>query len=265
MSSAAAVLTEEPVSRIRWPAIIAGAVAAAGVSFTLHAFAAGIGLSVLSAAPTWRESSAALWSLSGIYVVFASVCAFAVGGYIAGRMRRRLSIDSTEVEGIDGMHGLITWALAVVIAAILAVVVFSYRQTIAAYPVNGGSYTVAKENLGTWPGLLAAAALMIDYVLNVAVGNELIDVIDRRRRDLGGLERRQTFGEITAGNELADWPLRLLVVGQSRAVTGEPGIFCHLGDADGRIQPFRHRLHRARDRKPAAVTGAVDVARACDV
>jgi len=43
MSSAAAVLTEEPVSRIRWPAIIAGAVAAAGVSFTLHAFAAGIG------------------------------------------------------------------------------------------------------------------------------------------------------------------------------------------------------------------------------
>src|SRR5438270_1034774 len=47
---------------------------------------------------------------------------------------------------------------------------FSYRQTIAAYPVNGGSYTVAKENLGTWPGLLAAAALMIDYVLNVAVG-----------------------------------------------------------------------------------------------
>src|SRR5438270_2857577 len=47
---------------------------------------------------------------------------------------------------------------------------FSYRQTIAAYPVNGGSYTVAKENLGTWPGLMAAAALMIDYVLNVAVG-----------------------------------------------------------------------------------------------
>jgi amino acid transporter len=47
---------------------------------------------------------------------------------------------------------------------------FSYRQTIAAYPVNGGSYTVAKENLGTWASLFAAAALMIDYVLTVAVG-----------------------------------------------------------------------------------------------
>ncbi len=47
---------------------------------------------------------------------------------------------------------------------------FSYRQIIAAYPVNGGSFTVAKENLGTLPSLFAAAALMVDYVLTVAVG-----------------------------------------------------------------------------------------------
>src|SRR3954467_7839542 len=60
--------------------------------------------------------------------------------------------------------------ITLVILALLAILYFSYRQTIAAYPVNGGSYTVAKENLGVWPGLLAAAALMIDYVLNVAVG-----------------------------------------------------------------------------------------------
>jgi amino acid transporter len=54
--------------------------------------------------------------------------------------------------------------------ALLLVVYFSYRQTIAAYPHGGGSYTVAKENLGTIPGLLAAAALLLDYVLVVAVG-----------------------------------------------------------------------------------------------
>ncbi len=53
---------------------------------------------------------------------------------------------------------------------LLAIVYFSYRQTIAAYPGGGGSYTVASENLGTYPGLLAAAALMIDYVLTAAVG-----------------------------------------------------------------------------------------------
>jgi amino acid transporter len=56
------------------------------------------------------------------------------------------------------------------IVILLGVVYVSYRQTIAAYPQGGGSYTVARENLGTNPGLLAAAALMTDYVLNVAVG-----------------------------------------------------------------------------------------------
>ena len=56
------------------------------------------------------------------------------------------------------------------ICVLLAIVYLSYRQTIAAYPSGGGSYTVARENLGRNPGLLAAAALMIDYLLNVAVG-----------------------------------------------------------------------------------------------
>ena len=56
-----------------------------------------------------------------------------------------------------------------VIAITLAIVVFSYRQTIHAYPSGGGAYIVAKENLGTLPSLVAAASLLIDYVLTVAV------------------------------------------------------------------------------------------------
>ena len=56
------------------------------------------------------------------------------------------------------------------IIILLAIVYFSYRQTIAAYPTGGGSYTVARQNLGEFSGLLAAAALMIDYVLTAAVG-----------------------------------------------------------------------------------------------
>ena len=56
------------------------------------------------------------------------------------------------------------------IVALLLVLYLSYRQTIAAYPSNGGAFSVARENLGTNASLLAAAALMIDYVLNVAVG-----------------------------------------------------------------------------------------------
>jgi amino acid transporter len=56
------------------------------------------------------------------------------------------------------------------IVVLLGILYFSYRQTIAAYPGGGGSYTVARENLGSAAGLLAAAALMIDYVLTAAVG-----------------------------------------------------------------------------------------------
>jgi amino acid transporter len=60
--------------------------------------------------------------------------------------------------------------ISVSIIVLLTIVYFSYRQTIQAYPGGGGSYTVARQNLGASAGLLAAAALMIDYVLVVAVG-----------------------------------------------------------------------------------------------
>lgn len=69
--------------------------------------------------------------------------------------------------GMAGEHLILPVMTAIII--LLALVFFSYRQTIEAYPHGGGSYTVATENLGTGPGLLAAAALMIDYILTVAV------------------------------------------------------------------------------------------------
>src|SRR5256886_3505886 len=59
--------------------------------------------------------------------------------------------------------------VAVAIAGLLAVVAISYQQTIHAYPSGGGSYIVARANLGPTPGLVAAAALLIDYVLTVSV------------------------------------------------------------------------------------------------
>jgi len=59
--------------------------------------------------------------------------------------------------------------ISAVIVALLVLVALSYRQTIFAYPNGGGSYTVAKDNLGTMPGLVAAAALLTDYILTVAV------------------------------------------------------------------------------------------------
>jgi amino acid transporter len=70
--------------------------------------------------------------------------------------------------GGAGALGLVS-PIALTIAAILAIVVFSYRQTIHAYPSGGGAYIVSKENLGDLPALVAASSLLIDYVLTVAV------------------------------------------------------------------------------------------------
>ena len=70
--------------------------------------------------------------------------------------------------GLLGVREIVPISLAIL--GLLIIVYFSYRQTIEAYPQGGGSFTVASENLGDGAGLLAAAALMIDYVLTAAVG-----------------------------------------------------------------------------------------------
>ncbi len=70
--------------------------------------------------------------------------------------------------GMAGVAYIVPISLSIIV--LLGIVYFSYRQTIEAYPMGGGSYTVASENLGVWPGLLAAASLMVDYILTAAVG-----------------------------------------------------------------------------------------------
>src|SRR5271170_8024974 len=70
--------------------------------------------------------------------------------------------------GLLGVRYLVPISVAII--TLLVIVYFSYRQTIAAYPNGGGSYTVARFNLGASASLLAAAALLADYVLTAAVG-----------------------------------------------------------------------------------------------
>ncbi|MBV9710614.1 MAG: APC family permease [Ktedonobacteraceae bacterium] len=78
------------------------------------------------------------------------------------------AILATLIAAGSGNLGY-TLLICFAIVALLAIVALSYRQTIPAYPNGGGSYIVAKDNLGTVPGLVAAASLMIDYVLTVSV------------------------------------------------------------------------------------------------
>lgn len=111
---------------LQWSPIVLGALAATALSSVLLTFAITIGLGVTSTAPTWRDTSTALAILSGLYLIIQAVLSFGLGGYIAGHTRTPTGIVAVgtaavdETEHVDGAHGLGTWALAVVMGAILA-------------------------------------------------------------------------------------------------------------------------------------------------
>jgi len=111
---------------LQWTPVIAGALTAVAVSSILVSFATTVGLGVSSAAPTWRDASVALWLLSGLYLVLQALVSFGVGGYVAGRVRAPYGLaESDETEKRDGLHGVGSWALAVVLGAVLAAMVAS--------------------------------------------------------------------------------------------------------------------------------------------
>lgn len=122
-----ALAAERPVSAawtLQWTPIVIGALTACAVSSIMVTFGATVGLGVSSAAPTWRDASVALWLLSGTYLVLVALLAFGCGGYFAGRIRMPYGEAITEdSETRDGLHGVASWALAVILGTALAALV----------------------------------------------------------------------------------------------------------------------------------------------
>jgi hypothetical protein len=106
-----------PSSYIQWGPTFGGGLVAAAVFFILVTFATAIGLAVSSVSPTWRDTSVGLVVLSGAWLVLTAVGSFALGGYIAGRIRSTWQTNPDEVHFLDGLHGLVVWSLAVIIGA----------------------------------------------------------------------------------------------------------------------------------------------------
>jgi len=105
---------------VDWPAIFAGAALATATSFILGAFGAALGLSLASPIEGEGLRPTAVLIAVGLWSVWMTVSSFMAGGYVAGRLRRRIS-DSTEHESDirDGSHGLIVWAVGVIVGAAL--------------------------------------------------------------------------------------------------------------------------------------------------
>jgi hypothetical protein len=130
--------------------VIAGAIAAAALALVLHGFAGAIGLAVNSTAPTWRDASVALVLLSGLYLVLAALVSYGFGGYLAGRLRLPVATDAPDDANFrDGTHGLLVWAIATVLTALLAVAARSSVAKLAAPSTGpaGPTASVAGESI----------------------------------------------------------------------------------------------------------------------
>ena len=148
--------TEGTTIYVQWGPVIAGAIAAAALATVLHVFASGIGLAVFSPTPTWRDASFALVFLTGLYLVLVALASYGLGGYVAGRVRARVTgASAEEVEFRDGTHGLLVWALATPLTALVA---FATAQTL--------TRLAAPEGGATGPGTSVAGENIIAYDLD---------------------------------------------------------------------------------------------------
>jgi len=141
-----AAMVGDTTLAIQWSAIIAGAIGAAALAFVLHSFAAAIGISLSSTAPTWRDASFALVFLAGLYLVLTALVSYSFGAYIAARLRMPFSGAPADAEFRDGMHGLLVWALATLLTGLIAVATLQAASRLGGTSA-AASTSVAGENI----------------------------------------------------------------------------------------------------------------------
>lgn len=117
--AAAPVAYQHDGSYVDWSSIIAGAVVASGIAFVFTTFGAALGLSLVS--PYEGDGSAMASMIAvGSWMLWTTISSFMVGGYIAGRMRRRIDpVNDDEAAVRDGIHGLAVWGVALLLGAFL--------------------------------------------------------------------------------------------------------------------------------------------------
>jgi hypothetical protein len=143
LRSATTIVDVQPA--VSWPAVAAGAVAAAALTLLLVAFGAGMGFSAVS---PWSDSgvSAGTFSIAtGIYLVLVGIMSSAVGGYIAGRLRSKwTAVHSNEVFFRDTAHGFLAWAFATLISATALASTTSYLANGATAGLAGATGQAAR-------------------------------------------------------------------------------------------------------------------------
>lgn len=151
-TSAAAPRRELPGSWVDWSAVLAGAVIAAASAGIFAAFGAALGLSTISAEP--GRGSFSLWMiLTAIWVLISLMASYLLGGYVAGRMRRRLDdSEAGEVEIRDGVNGLVVWGLGMLVAGWMAASAFGGAVQAVGTAAGGAAQAVGSAAGGAAQG-----------------------------------------------------------------------------------------------------------------
>ena len=142
MATAAADLSGEAGGKhyMDWQAILAGAVVASAIFLVLTTFGGAIGLSLTATSAIRGTSLVGQAVAVGLWTAWVAISAFMTGGYVAGRMRRRLGEGTAhESEVHDGMHGLAVWGAGVLLGALLASSIASGVARTAAMPVTSAA------------------------------------------------------------------------------------------------------------------------------
>jgi len=162
----AAAANDDQRSYVDWPAIFAGTVLATAISFVLLAFGSALGLSFTSAYE--GEGMSLFWFavVGALWLLWVQISSFFAGGYLTGRLRRRHG-DATEYESDirDGSHGLVMWALGVLLGAVIAFAGVSGAVSTAAQTVGA-----AGEAAGAAADAVDPSDLLVDRTLRGAPG-----------------------------------------------------------------------------------------------
>jgi hypothetical protein len=187
----AAGTVEAPVSAVSWPAILAGAFAAAAITLILLAAGSGFGLASVSPWPGMGASAKSFTIMAGVWLIIVQWFASGLGGYLTGRLRTKwVGTHTHEVFFRDTAHGFLTWAVATVIGAALLA-------------------SAASSAIGTGARATASVAATVSMPSGMSMG---------RSYDVDGLFRSVTPDPTGTGPEARTEATRILAVG---AVDGD--------------------------------------------
>jgi len=185
----------EESSAVSWPAIAAGAIAAAALTLVLLAFGAGMGFSAVSPWGNSGISASTFQITTGLYLIVVALLASAMGGYVAGRLRTRwVGVHTHEVFFRDTAHGFLAWAFATVIGA-------GFLAAAASNIAGGASPGLAPgTNVSATAGFGSPLDYYVDALLrpNPTASPNTTDLGAARREIAGILTKGIADGDVAA-------------------------------------------------------------------